>query len=102
MRADGNPVINPDVLKAIEQLDMPPPIKTLTYVELAGTVNYPKESRPERTEYFLSTDPDTRQLRFIHKSEHLNGRKITWRGLLMLSGVEQATMSRKIPWSSTA
>jgi hypothetical protein len=94
MRADGNPVINPDVLKTIEQLDMPAPIKTLTYVELAGTVNFPKESRPERTEYFLSTDPDTRQLRFIHKSEHLNGRKITWRGLLMLSGVEQATMSR--------
>lgn len=94
LTADGVPVINPDILNSIEQLDMPAPVKTLTYVELAGTVNYPKESKPERTEYFLSTDPATGQLRFIHKSEHLNGRKITWRGLLMLSGVEQAALSK--------
>ncbi|MBC3377132.1 hypothetical protein HU762_24635 [Pseudomonas sp. SWRI92] len=92
--ADGLPVINPDVLKSIEQLNMPAPVKTLTYIELAGTVSFPKESRPERTEYFLSTDPTTRQLRMIHKSEHLNGSKISWRGLLTLSGLEQADLSR--------
>lgn len=94
LAADGLPIINPDVLKSIEQLGMPTPVKTLSYLELAGTINYPKESRPERTEYFLSSDPATRQLRITHKSENLDGRIISWRGLLTLSGLEQAKASR--------
>ncbi|MDD2034514.1 MULTISPECIES: surface-adhesin E family protein [unclassified Pseudomonas] len=91
--ADALPDINPGVLKSIEQLHMPPPAKTLTYIELAGTGSNAEKSWPERTEYFLSTDPATQQLNIVHKSEYLNGRQINWRGLIRLSGREQATRS---------
>lgn len=91
--ADALPDINPGVLRSIEQLHMPAPVKTLTYIELAGTASHAQESWPERTEYFLSTDPVTKQLSIVHKSENLNGRQINWRGLIRLSGTEQATRS---------
>lgn len=92
--ADALPDINPSVLKNIEQLHMPTPAKTLTYIVLAGTISNTKNSWPESTEYFLSTDPTTQQLAIIHKSENLNGRQINWRGLLRLSGREQAKLSQ--------
>ena len=92
--ADALPGVNQAVLKSIEQLHMPAPVKQLTYIELAGTVSNSKKSWPESTEYFLSTDPGTQQLAITHKSENLNGRQISWRGLLNLSGKEQAKLSQ--------
>ena len=92
--ADALPDVNPAVLKSIEQLHMPAPVRSLTYIALSGTLSNPKTSWPERTEYFLSTDPATQQLAITHKSENLNGRQINWRGLLNLSGREQAKISR--------
>jgi hypothetical protein len=92
--ANAIPDISPNVLKNIEQLHLPKPLKTLTYLDLAGTASNSKKSWPERTEYFISTDPVSQQLSIDHNSENLVGHQISWRGLLTLSGREQAKLSR--------
>nr|WP_214658161.1 surface-adhesin E family protein [Pseudomonas folii] len=92
--ADALPDVNPAVLKNIEQLHMPAPSRQLNYIEFAGTRSNREKEWKDGTAFTLSTDPTTGQLAIAHKNENLVvGRQINWRGLLKLSGREQAKLS---------
>lgn len=90
------PPVKPEVLRSIEQLGMPAPSRALSYLELSGTFNNPRTSWQERSEYVLSSDQASGQQRVDGSNGTLTSRYITWRGLFILSGVEQAQVARSL------
>ena len=93
---DSPPPVNPQVLRSIEQLNMPTPSRTLSYLELEGALSNKRENWQERVKYVLSRDPASGQQRWQRDTRHQTADEITWRGLFILSGTGQQPVGRTL------
>jgi hypothetical protein len=79
------PPLSEAVASAIKGLNMPPAIKTLSYLEVVGTHTYKGKSSDLHQEYFIDVDTASQQLSERSVGKGYENSKVSFRGLFSLT-----------------
>jgi len=84
--------VQPQVLKAIGQLNLEQPSHSLKYLRIQGTSNFKGKTNTANAEKFIGTDGPSGQLSITERGENYESQMLNWRGLIPL--VSKASFNR--------
>ncbi|MGY2372930.1 hypothetical protein ACW9IB_00185 [Pseudomonas sp. SDO524_S393] len=76
--------VQPQILAAIQQLNLDKPTRTFKYVRTSGTSTYKGKTSDSSNEYFITQDAPSGQLNVANRGQGYESQSISWRNLVQL------------------